>query len=366
MSSAHLRLIYVAPEASAGGVGAYADTMVGAFREFVDDVVEIRHPKPGADTVAQLRERRAAIAEAIGGAGSRRVVLHAELSGGSVESLWPTARLDRLTSRYVTSTATVHDPPNLVWWPLRTRFLAERRLLNHGLHFTTRPVMHQVEKQLGRGREYFALSDIGAESVRQRFPASAVRRTYLPILDVGEAPPAGERPRAVGLFGIVYRGKGFEHVQRIRAMLDDDIDIRIAGRGTEALPPIDGVTVLGTLDDAEVPDFFSSIRVLLMPYGRRSPYGEAFPASAVAAHAITHRTPYICTDHGALGELGAEGGAVVVSGCSDDVAGELAAQAALLVDDAPRLAALDDDLMRMGKERSPGQLAEAMLQVWSR
>lgn len=358
--NAGLRVIYVAPEAAAGGVGAFADLLLPAIRDLVGDVVEIRHGKPGSDTVAQLRARRAQITEAIAGAGGRDVIVHSELSGGSVESLWPTARLG------VRSTAVVHDPPNLVWWPFRTKFLADRRVLNHGLHFGARPVSHQVEKYLGARREYFALSEIGAESIRRRFPGATVKRTYHPTTTSVELPEPSLRPRAVGLFGIVYRGKGFEHIARIREVLPDDIEIRIAGRGTESIPSSPGVTVLGTLDEEQLAEFFGSIQALLMPYGRRSPYGIAYPASAVAAQSISHQTPYIATDHGALGELGAEGGAIVVPGEADDLAGLLAAQATQLLDDPARIGTLHDELVRMCKERTPKQVAEVLVETWSR
>ncbi len=353
-------MIYVAPEAGASGVGGFADLLLPAIRELVPDVIEIRHGKPGSDTVAQLRARRAQIVEAIAGAGGREVIVHSELSGGSVESLWPTARLR------VRSTAFVHDPPNLAWWPFRTKFLADRKLLNHALHFGARPVSHQVEKYLGAGREYFVLSDIGAESVRRQFPGSTVRRIDHPITPSVELPEPSARPRAVGLFGIVYRGKGFERIARIREVLPDDIEIRIAGRGTESIPSSPGVTVLGTLDEDELAGFFGSIQALLMPYGRRSPYGIAYPASGVAARSISHQTPYIATDHGALGELGAEGGAIVVPGESEDLAGLMARQAAQLLDDPAQLGTLHDQLVRMCKERTPKQIAELLVDTWSR
>ncbi|WP_267626356.1 glycosyltransferase [Gordonia sputi] len=193
-----------------------------------------------------------------------------------------------------------------------------------------------------------------------------MRRIDHPITPSVELPEPSARPRAVGLFGIVYRGKGFERIARIREVLPDDIEIRIAGRGTESIPSSPGVTVLGTLDEDELAGFFGSIQALLMPYGRRSPYGIAYPASGVAARSISHQTPYIATDHGALGELGAEGGAIVVPGESEDLAGLMARQAAQLLDDPAQLGTLHDQLVRMCKERTPKQIAELLVDTWSR
>ena len=98
----------------------------------------------------------------------------------------------------------------------------------------------------------------------------------------------------------------------------------------------------------------------------RDRYGIAYPASAVAAQSISHQTPYVSTDHGALGELGAEGGAIVVSGEADDLAGLMAQQAAQLLDDPARIGTLHDELVRLCKERTPKQIAEALVETWSR
>ena len=97
--------------------------------------------------------------------------------------------------------------------------------------------------------------------------------------DRPEIPPAQDRPKAVGFFGFVYRGKGFEQIAQIREQLPDDIVIRIAGRGTEELPRADGIEILGGVDGPAEDAFFSSVRAIALPYGKRHFYAETYPAS---------------------------------------------------------------------------------------
>ena len=107
----------------------------------------------------------------------------------------------------------------------------------------------------------------------------------------------------MGFFGHVYRGKGFEHIARIREFLPDDILIRIAGRGTESLPAAEGIEVLGGVDGPEEDAFFESIRAIVVPYGKRHWYAETYPASGVGASAQSYSTPVISTGYGPLAEL---------------------------------------------------------------
>ena len=121
--------------------------------------------------------------------------------------------------------------------------------------------------------------------------------------------PAPQRPLAVGFFGLVYRGKGFELIGRIRELLSDDVAIRVAGRGTEQLTPAPGIDIVGGVEGAEEDAFFESVRAVVVPYGRRTFYGPAYPSSAVVTHAIGYGTPVICSDHGALVDLDQRHGA---------------------------------------------------------
>lgn len=363
-----VRLIYVAAERAAGGVGAYSEVFAGMLRPRVADFHEVRHPRPGTDTVAELRARRRAIIELIDTADGRPVVVHGEFSGGSVESFWPTAGLER-RRRDVLVSATVHDPPGLVWWPGRVAFLEQRKLLNHAVHFPLRTLSRAVERRVAGSRTLFAMSDAGVRSLLRAYPDTTVRHAHMPVWSRGEVVSAPDRPKAVGLFGLVYRGKGFEHVERLRGLLPDDIVIRIAGRGTEALPAIDGVEILGGVDDADLPAYFSSIRALIVPYGARSPYGEAFPGSSVVTDAIAHLTPVVCTGHGALGELRAEGGVRVVDDdgrTEDETVGELAKAAADLVESRDRLSEMAEALKAMREVREPDEVVGGYLETWAR
>ncbi|MGU3293979.1 glycosyltransferase [Williamsia sp. M5A3_1d] len=359
------RVVYVAPESTAGGVGHYSDVFVAELRRQIDDVIEFRHPGPGTDTVATLRRRHREILAAVDVPG--RVALHAELSGGSVESFWPTAFVERRAPSVV-STATVHDPPGVVWLPGRTRLLSKSRVASHALHYPGRPITRAVERRVIGDRSMFALTHAGAEALGAAFPRATVHHVPLLVLDRPEIAPAHERPRAVGMFGLVYRGKGFEHISRIRAALDPSIALRVAGRGTEALPPVDGVEILGGLDGSDLDDFFASVRTLLVPYGQRTLYGPVFPASSVAAHAIAYLTPLVSTAHGALAEMADDGGAVVVGGPDDDSdpIPALSAAAQSLVDDDARLRRLVDELTVVRADRSPRNVVDRFVDVWSR
>lgn len=362
------RLVYVAAERSAGGVGAYSEVFADILRRRVADFHEVRHPRPGTDTVTELRARRREIIELVDAANGRPVVVHGEFSGGSVESFWPTAGLERKRPNVLVS-ATVHDPPGLVWWPGRVAFLEQRKLLNHAVHFPLRPLSRAIERQVVGNRTLFAMSDAGARSLLRAYPDTTVRHAHMPVWSRGEVVSAPDRPKAVGLFGLVYRGKGFEHVERLRSLLPDDIVIRIAGRGTESLPAIDGVEILGGIHDADLPAYFSSIRALVVPYGARSPYGEAFPGSSVVTDAIAHLTPVVCTGHGALGELRTEGGVHVVDDdvrTADETVGELAAAAAELVGSRERLSAMAESLRAMREVREPDEVVETYLDTWAR
>ncbi|MDV7173559.1 glycosyltransferase [Gordonia amicalis] len=362
------RVIYVAAERSAGGVGAYSEVFADMLRRRLTDFHEVRHPRPGTDTVTDLRARRREIIELIDAADGRPVVVHGEFSGGSVESFWPTAGLERIR-RGVLVSATVHDPPGLVWWPGRVAFLERRRFLNHAVHFPLRPLSRAIERRVVGARTLFAMSHAGARSLLRAYPDTTVRHAHMPVWSRGEVVAAPDRPKAVGLFGLVYRGKGFEHVERLRGVLPDDIAIRIAGRGTEALPGLDGVEILGGVDDADLPAYFSSVRALVVPYGTRSLYGEAFPGSSVVSDAIAHLTPVVCTGHGALGELRTEGGVLVVEEggrTHEGTVDALASAAAELVTSRDRLSAMGEALKEMREVREPDEVVRTYLDTWAR
>ncbi len=357
------RLVYVAPRSDVGAIGDYADSFAAAVRPHFAEVAEYRHGNPGDDGVGDLRRHRAAVRDLVRAGPPGRVLVHAELSGGSVVPFWSIAGLQE-----VPVTATVHDPPQLIWWPARTRFMARHKLINHGVHFPLRRVSRIVQRAVAGDRTLFVLTETGRRSVEHEYPkARAVGVPHL-VFDKPAIRPAPERRRAVGFFGMVYRGKGFDQVVAMRRHLPDDILIRVAGRGTESLPRIDGIDIVGGVDGEAEDAFFESVRALVVPYGRRTFYGHAFPASGVIARATAYRTPVICSDHGALRELGSDTGAVVV-GSGDGEPGRLAAALAsavsALLDDDDRLAELGRHVEKTRQARLGPRVAEVFRSTWS-
>ncbi len=172
----------------------------------------------------------------------------------------------------------------------------------------------------------------------------------------------------MGFFGLVYRGKGFEQIARIRQDLPDDILIRVAGRGTESLPRADGIEIVGGVDGAEEDAFFESVRAIVIPYGKRHFYAETYPASSVAAHALAYNTPIVCTDYGSLAEFGTETGAVVVPMSGSDpnaLPPGFSAAIASLVGDEARLTELGKNADRTRQERLVPRTADAFVEAWS-
>lgn len=347
------RLVYVAPRSGVGGVGDYADDFSNAVRPHFREVVEYRHEGPGSDSVREILIHRRAIQKLVD-EDPERTIVHCELSGGSVVPFWATRKLDGNPR----VTATVHDPPGLVWWPARTKFLAGRKILNHGLHYPFRALWRRLERAVAADRTFFALTKAGADSLAREYPAATAKVSTIFVPERPDLTPAEERPLAVGLFGLVYRGKGFDHIQQLRDALPAEIAIRVAGRGTEQLPPVDGVEIVGEVNGPDEDAFFASIRALVVPYGRRTVYGDAFPASSVVTRAIAYQTPIVCMKYGALAE--SDGGAVVVDGGIEDVA----AAAAALMYDADTLTRLRREVESLRAANTPESVVEDFLSEW--
>ncbi|WP_245819865.1 glycosyltransferase [Rhodococcoides yunnanense] len=349
------RLVHVAPHSGVGGVGDYADDFAAAVRPYFAEVVEYRHDGPGHDSVRDIARHRTALAHLVENSPGP-VVVHFEFSGGSVVPFWASWRL----RGNPLVTATVHDPPGLVWWPARTRFLAGQKVLNHGLHYPLRSLWRRLERHVAGDRTLFALTRAGADSLAHAYPGATATASTLFVPTRPDLVPAEERPPAVGLFGLVYRGKGFEQIERLRDRLPRDIAIRVAGRGTEQLPSVDGVEIVGEVNGADEDAFFASIRALVVPYGKRTVYGDAFPASSVVTRAIAYQTPVVCLKYGALAE--SDGGAVVVDGGIDEVA---VAVAALVTDDVA-LGKLRREVEALRAANTPELVVDDFLSVWSR
>ncbi|MDJ0395616.1 glycosyltransferase [Rhodococcus sp. G-MC3] len=352
MTLSDYRLVYVAPRSGVGGVGDYADDFSVAVRPHFREVVEYRHDGPGSDSVRDILAHRRAIQKLVDD--PERTIVHCELSGGSVVPFWATRRL----TGNPRVTATVHDPPGLVWWPARTKFLAGRKILNHGIHYPLRSLWRRLERAAAGERTFFALTKAGADSLAREYPAATATASTLFVPERPNIMAAEERPLAIGLFGLVYRGKGFDQIQQLRDALPREIAIRVAGRGTEQLPPVDGVEIVGEVNGPDEDAFFASVRALVVPYGRRTIYGDAFPASSVVTRAIAYQTPIVCMKYGALAE--SDGGAVVVDGGIDDVADA----AATLVTDTVALARLRREVETLRTANTPMLVVDDFLSAW--
>ena len=358
------RLVYIAPARGKTAVGDYADDLLGPVRTHFGDVAEVRCGSPFEHTVADARNARKAVRDHIATAPGGRVLVHTELAAGSFVPFWSIVGL-----RDVPVTATIHDPPQGVWWPASTRFLSKHRLLFHGLHFAFQKLTTAFEGRVYARDTLIALSETGRWSIERRYPhISAVHIPHI-VRDRPAIRPAQERPKAVGFFGHVYRGKGFEQIARIREQLPADVMIKIAGRGTETLPHGDGIEVLGAVDGADEDAFFDSVRAIVVPYGKRHWQDVTYPASGVVAHAMAYRTPIVTTGYGSLAELDAKAGAVVVPSNEaepETVATELAKAVSSLVNDQARLTELDEYAEKTRQARSGPRTAEAFAAVWSR
>ncbi|SEH91067.1 Glycosyltransferase involved in cell wall bisynthesis [Mycolicibacterium rutilum] len=360
---ADFRLVFVGPAEGQTAVGDYSEHFVGAVRPYFGDVVEVRTAGPGGDGVRDIARYRKTVADAARDAPGGRVLVHAELAAGGVGPFWSI-----VGHKTLPVTATVHDPPQGTWWPARTRFVAEHRVLMHALHYPLRPVLRALEGAVNGRRTLFALSEIGSRSITITYPRTNV--VYVPHLvkKRRDVLPAEDRQKAVGFFGHVYRGKGFEQIERIRRALPDDILIRVAGRGTENLKPSAGVEIVGPVDGPDEDAFFESVRAIVIPYNKRHWYAETYPASGAVAHATSYRTPVVCTAYGALTELGESTGAVVVRTDTDatpaEVAGELTAAIVALVNDEARLREIGANAEKCRHARSPERIAESFAAAW--
>jgi polysaccharide biosynthesis protein PslF len=349
------RLVYIAPEAGSSGVGDYASDFAAAIRPHVGELVQVRHPGPGGETLGSVLRQRRELRRLLR-RGDRPTIVHAEQSGGALLPFWGPLGL-----RARVSSATVHDPPLGVWFPLRTRLLARHRLLGHAVNLPLSLLAGPLERRVDAGRHLFALSRLGGERLAGTMRRSTISTTWLFVPQRPALPPVPERPLAVGLFGYVYRGKGFDALAALRRALDPAIAIRVAGRGTDRLPALDGVEVLGAVDGAAEDAFFASIRMLLVPYTPRVVYGRvATPAASTVSRAVAYRTPVLALRHGALAELEEDGGAIVVDGGP----AELASAAAAALADGRRLRELEAQSAALARRRSAAEIAADFVRAW--
>lgn len=355
---ASISLLHLAPRSGTSGVGDHADDFAAAVAPHVAEVVPLRHGPPREDGIGDVRRVRRELREALEERRDRPVVVHAELSGGSIASLWA---MSGLTD--VVRSATLHDPPRPVWYPYLTKGLARSRYLVHGTHLPVNRLTARMERRMMRDVAVFALSEEGVAATAAAGIGSSRAESHLIVPVRPTLPPAAERPRAVGLFGHVYRGKGFERLAAIRAALDPRIALVVAGRGTEQLPPTPGVTILGAVEGPAEDEFFASIRALLLPYERRFVYGqEVFPASSVLMRAVAYETPSLSTRVGPLVASAGAGATIAVEG--DGAA--LASAAPSLIDDDDALTRAAHDVIAFARRTTTASAIAPCLEVWSR
>ncbi|NUS36811.1 MAG: glycosyltransferase family 1 protein, partial [Pseudarthrobacter sp.] len=125
------------------------------------------------------------------------VVVHFELSAASLGPFWLLAG----RAEDIITTATVHDPPWAVWWPFRLKSVAKSKLVQHGIHLPLRPVSAQLERLMLRSNGLFALSEVGANALRQTFPGPPVMPAVHFVPPRPTLAPLPDRPLAVGLYG---------------------------------------------------------------------------------------------------------------------------------------------------------------------
>ena len=323
-------LVYVAPRTGTSGVSDYADDILGEARRAFGRVIEVRHGGAGQDSIADVRRVRREIRESVRIA-EGPVIVHTEHSGGVLAPFWGLAQRS-LRKPGVHLSATLHDAPLSVWLPLRTRAIERHRLLVHALHYPFMPLWQRLERRVLRDVQLSALTASGAEAVAAQMRHERVVVGFLPPPPKTRLMPATRRPLAVGLFGYVYKGKGFQDLERLRALSAPAIGLRVAGRGTESLPPVDGVEILGGVDGADEDAFFESVRAIVLPYGRRSSYGPVtHVASSVAARALAYGTPLIALRYPGLADE-----AEIVDGGLEELASAV-----------NELVVADDELQRM-------------------
>lgn len=351
-------LILVAPRAGSGGVGDYAEEFIAAATPNFAGFREIRTAGPGNVGLLDVwRDRQKLSREIRQCLAAGPVVVHFELSAASLAPFWLLAG----RSRDVITTATVHDPPQTVWWPFRFELVARSKILHHGIHLPLRPLSTRLERLLLRDTTLFALSDAGAAALRETFPACPVLSGQHFIPPRSQLKPASQRPLAVGLYGHASKGKGFERLLDLRRELPAEVEIRVAGRGTEKLPAIPGVTILGAVEGQQEDAFFESVRAILLPYDKTSRYyGKMLPASGVASRAFAYRTPVIGFDSGTLGEASRAGGLLVVRPSVH----ELAEVAYRTINDTAQMDHLDHQIGELQEARTVPQAAAPFLARW--
>jgi hypothetical protein len=334
-------------------VGDHASQLIEALHGQVE-VVEIRHGVAADDSIRELGRFRSRVLRVVSESPPGTVV-HAEVSGGSAHAFWAMRGLN------VRRTVTIHDAPRPFWLPFLSRGIARFRPLRAVLLRALSPFSLKLERQWMRDVDAIALSSVGAEAIRDLKMARTVTESRLLIPERPTITPVWDRPPAVGLFGHVYRGKGFDVLQTLRALLPDDVALRVAGQGTERLETIPGVEISGPVFGAEEDAWFASVRVILLPYFRARIGGvAAVAASAVQARATAYETPCLALTWPSMDELAAEGGCEVAATLD-----QLAVRATALATSDAEVRQAHATLTAFRSTRRPDRTIAPYLQLWT-
>jgi hypothetical protein len=351
------RLIYVAASPGVSGIGDYSEEFLESISTAFGEVHTYRHGPPGDAGVRDIHRDRAELNALVTSGPPSSTILHFEFSGGALVPYWTS-----LGHRDVRVTATVHDAPWPVWWPLRTKLVARSQLSHHAVHYPFQLGHGWLQRRAMRNRTLFVLTAAGATETARRMKYSEIVEARHHVPERNQIKAAENRPAAIGLFGHVYRGKGFDQLANLRRLIDPGVKIRVAGRGTESLGPVEGVEILGGVDGQAEDEFFESIRVMMLPYDKRSRYGQVLPASGVLMRSIAYRTPVVCSGYGALADLEAETGILGVRGGFEG----LAAEAGELVTDRSRLSQMGLGIDSLARSHTIEKTSEIFLEEWSR
>ena len=353
---AETQLVYISPAEGRSGVGDYATDFVNAVAGNFRGVTEYRIETDGAETVRDVARNVRGIRRVVRREMQRGpVIVHIEQSAGSLSTFWAALAL-----RSVPVTGTIHDAPQPVWWPFKTKLLCRSRLLHHGIHFPLRPVTMALQRRATKGQSLVTLTSIGAEQTQRTMSEADVAASRIFVPERAPLPPLIERPIAVGLFGHVYKGKGFDLIGDLREKLDDDVDIVVAGRGTQDLPPTEGVTILGEVNGSDEDAFFASIRFLAVPYSKDNRYGKVWAASSAVSRSYAYGTPIVCVLDGSLSETATEGGAIGVDGGIHGIADAVNK----FVRDEATLERLGDEVATLQREHSLEQCVVPFVNIW--
>lgn len=345
-------VIFVAAAQRTSGVGDYADQLLLALQNSEFDIkqIRIRNSSSFLNLVESIRVLRKFEAELRG----RPYILHAELSAAAPVPFWIS-----VFSRTRIRTATIHDGPRAVWFPFGFGRILRNRYFNYVLHYPFRKLIEKLEWKLLKLDSAICLSWVAANNVREN---TKIRKVQVVPHFVPSARAEINFPakNAIGLFGHVYGAKGFDSLMYFRQTLPKDIDIFVAGRGTEKLHKIPGVTYLGEVSGKAEADFFRSVSFVLLPYSRQTRYGTMHAASGVAALAASYGTPTIACETEVFKEYEHLGGMKSIPGGVP----ELSQAVSELLKKPADINILREKVFDFSSKYTPAKSANSYVEIW--